>query len=497
MFGWLDDIIGKIKNLSGSIDKYKEETVIQSLPSLTYVNRAKKFIEKNQLQEAELILNKALNLAQKDALVYKYLGLVYEKQGKTELAVENYQASADIDSQDKTIWQKLGFALINAGKYENAEKSFENANKIQGNNTDTFTGWGMSLMKQKRYDEAREKFAEASKINKYNFSAVFLCAVMEMKLEMYDKAELKLTFLANVCPNESNTFEFARLRALKGDKESAIHYALKSLDYNPNLFPAYILLGQLYGDAYDEENALKYFKAAEDKELVNSDLYLEWSKVLEKFEKYDEAKCKLLKAFELSPENIEVMAHLGLCCVTRKEFDEAKPLLEKCLDAEPENLIVKQALGIVAYENNELEKAMSYLRSTDEDAINCYYMAKCYEKMNNDTKVKDYYEAAILINPKYISAFADYSRYLISKSEYAEAQRKLRKALKADDNNIVLLNLLFYASYILVKENVCEYNVKEAITIADKIINISPDLFEYPEQKAELSKLLQNNSERE
>lgn len=282
MFGWLDDIIGKIKNLSGSIDKYKEETVIQSLPSLTYVNRAKKFIEKNQLQEAELILNKALNLAQKDALVYKYLGLVYEKQGKTELAVENYQASADIDSQDKTIWQKLGFALINAGKYENAEKSFENANKIQGNNTDTFTGWGMSLMKQKRYDEAREKFAEASKINKYNFSAVFLCAVMEMKLEMYDKAELKLTFLANVCPNESNTFEFARLRALKGDKESAIHYALKSLDYNPNLFPAYILLGQLYGDAYDEENALKYFKAAEDKELVNSDLYLEWSKVLEK-----------------------------------------------------------------------------------------------------------------------------------------------------------------------------------------------------------------------
>ena len=67
-----------------------------------------------------MILNKALNLAQKDALVYKYLGLVYEKQGKTELAVENYQASADIDSQDKTIWQKLGFALINAGKYENA-----------------------------------------------------------------------------------------------------------------------------------------------------------------------------------------------------------------------------------------------------------------------------------------------------------------------------------------------------------------------------------------
>lgn len=103
--------------------------------------------------------------------------------------------------------------------------------------------------------------------------------------------------------------------------------------------------------------------------------------------------------------------------------------------------------------------------------------------MNNDEKVKDYYEAAILINPKYISAFADYSKYLLDRNEHAEAQRKLRKALKADDSNPLLLNLLFYVSYILVKENLCEYNVKEAITIADKIININPDLFEYPEQK--------------
>ena len=65
---------------------------------------------------------------------------------------------------------------------------------------------------------------------------------------------------------------------------------------------------------------------------------------------------------------------------------------------------------------------------------------------------------------------------------------------------VVVVSAMGHTTDYLVKmarENVCEYNVKEAITIADKIINISPDLFEYPEQKAELSKLLQNNSERE
>ena len=497
MFGWLIQTINKIKEISSSVDKYKKDTEIQSLPSYSCVSLAKKLIEQSKFIEAKDVLEKALSLPQKDALVYKYLGVVYEKLGDNTMAVENYQISADIEPQDKTIWQKLGFALITAGKFEQAEKSFENADKIQGANTDTFTGWGMALMKQKKYAQAREKFITAVKYNKYNFSAVFLCAVMEIKLEIYDKAEMKLTFLANVCPNESNTFEFARLKALKNDISSAVHYAQKSLDFNPDMLPSYILLGQLYANNYEREKSLRYFETAEQRKLISPAFYLEWAKVLEKFGDYDDAKLKLLKAAELDNDNPEAMANLGLCCVTRKEFDEAGPLLEKVAAKEPENSVVKQALGIINFENDQIDKAIELFNSNDEDSVNCYYLAKCYEKKNNDTKVKDFYEAALHHNPKYIAAYIDYSKYLISRSEFDEARRKLRKALKNDENNLEVLNLLFYASYILVKDEVYEYNVKETIKIAQKIEKITPELFEYPEQKAELEKLLRENQERE
>lgn len=497
MFDWLKLAVKKIGEISSSIDKYKKDTVIQSLPSYSCVSRAKKLLEQNKPQEAKEILEKALSLPQKDALVYKYLGITSEKLGDNASAIENYQLSADLQPQDKDIWKKLGFALIAGGKFEQAEKSFENADKIQGNNTDTFAGWGIALMKQKKYAEAREKFMSASKFNRYNFSAVFLCAVMEIKLEMYDKAEMKLTFLANVCPNESNTFEFARLKAIKNDFSSAIHYAKKSLEYNPNMLPAYILLGQLYASKFEKEKALEYFEKAEQKNLITPALYLEWAKVLEKFGDYTEAKLKLLKSAELDADNLEITANLGLCCVTRKEFDEARPLLEKVLEKEPDNLVVKQALGIIDYQNDNIDKAIELFKSNDEDSVNCYYLAKCYEKKNNDTKVKDYYEAAITRNPQYISAFIDYSKYLISKSEYDEARRKLRKALKADENNISVLNMLFFVSYVLVKDELYEYNVKETIKIAQKIEEINPDLFEYPEQKTELEQLLRDSSERE
>ena len=497
MFDWLAQILNKIKQISGSIDKYKQDTIIQSLPSYSCVSRAKKLIEQNKLEDAKTVLEKALSLPQKDALVYKYLGVISEKLGDKASAVENYQISADIEPQDKEIWKKLGFALISAGKFEQAEKSFENADKIQGSNTDTFTGWGMALMKKKKFAQARDKFMNAVKINRYNFSAVFLCAVVEIKLEMYDKAEVKLTFLANVCPNESNTFEYARLKALKNDVQNAIHYAKKSLEYNPDMLPAYILLGQLYAHNFDKEKAFEYFVKAEQRNLISSALYLEWAKVLEKFGDYADAKQKLLKAFELDNTNTEVKANLGLCCVAGKEFEEARPLLEQAIEQDADNAVVKQALGIIDYENSNIDKAIELFKSNDEDSTNCYYLAKCYEKKNNDTKVKDYYEAAIDRNPKYITAFIDYAKYLISKSEFDEARRKLRKALKADENNITILNLLFFASYVLVKDEVYEYNVKETIKIAQKIEEINPDLFEYPEQKAELEKLLQNSSERE
>ena len=59
------------------------------------------------------------------------------------------------------------------------------------------------------------------------------------------------------------------------------------------------------------------------------------------------------------------------------------------------------------------------------------------------------------------------------------------------ENYILVFNInnqkkMFNVSYTLVKDNLCEYNVKETISIAEKILKINPDKFEYPEQKLEL-----------
>lgn len=494
MFNWLEKIIETVRNLNLSVDKYKKDTIIQSLPSLTYVNRAKKCIEENKLKEAENILNEALELPQEDALVYKYLGIIAEKTNRLDDALRAYKKSANINNQDKDIWRKLGFAYVNCNLCEDAEKAFENANKIAPSNTDTFTGWGMALMKQKRYSEAHEKFIEASKINKYNFMAILLAAIMEVRLERFDDAEAKLNFLANVSPNESNNYEYANLKYIRGDYKSAVHYAKKALEFNQNMLPVYLLLGRVYTIWREEANALNAFEEAFKRELVTPNLFYEWGVSLQKFERYEEAKEKFQKILELTPDEDDAAGGIELCNAVLADAAEAEKILLVLIEKNPENYLAQKGMAFAKFKKGEFEDAVDafkkVLKQEPADVINYYYIALAYKNLSNDILTKEYFEHSLKEYPEHVKSYIDYADYLIEKGNFAEAQRKLRRALKNNENNLDILNLLFHVSYVLVKEKVCEYNVKETLSIADKIYLIDKEAFRYEDEKADLVKII-------
>jgi len=195
LFGWVDKIQKKIKELNRSVNVYKEETGNQALPTTAYINRAKKFIDKSLCLEARDVLLEACKISENDALVYKYLGICEEKLGNMPLAIEMFKKSAHINPQDKNIWYKLGMLQVNMKSFEDAESSFEEACKVTPVNTDVYTGWGMALLKQKKYSPALEKFSKAIQINRYNFSALLLASIAEIRLGNFNDAEDKLSFL--------------------------------------------------------------------------------------------------------------------------------------------------------------------------------------------------------------------------------------------------------------------------------------------------------------
>ena len=253
MFNRLKNIVDKIKILNLSVENYKQDSIIQSLPTVAYVNKAKKLIDKKKTDDAEKLLLTALDISNQDSRVYKYLGKISEYKKMFEKASAYYEKSARLNPQDKEIWLRLGMCQLNSKQYENSIKSFEKADKITPLNTDIQTGWGMALMRLKKYALARDKFALACKISKYNYSAILLSAVMEIRLCDYESAETKLKFLTKVAPNESCNYEYANLKLLKSDFKAAEQYAQKSLEYNKQMLPSYFVLGEVYSIQKDAE----------------------------------------------------------------------------------------------------------------------------------------------------------------------------------------------------------------------------------------------------
>ncbi len=501
MSDWFEKIIEKIQSISAKIDSYKEDTVIQSLPSVAYVNRAKKCLEEGRLKDALDILTEAESLPQEDALVYKYEGIVYDKLFRFVDSVKAYKKSANLNRNDKTIWKFLGFALLNTGIYDEAVEAFENADKLTPAHSEVLTGWGMALMKQKKDAEAREKFVEASKANKYNLNALFLAAVMEIKLKMYDDAEGKLQFLAHVAPNEGNSYEYAKLMFLKNNYDDALFYADKALDFNKNMLPAYLLKGEIYRLRYDEENSLANYKKAEELSLIAPNLFIEWAFSLIRFEKYNEAHERIHKAEELDSNNEEVKLIKAYLDTVSGKIEGCREIFENAIPVNETKSFALTGLGLVYCVQEDYTEGIhcfkSALQADLPDSVNYYYIAKAYMHLGDSSNAREYFENAIKENPKRIKTYTDYAKFLISENEIAEASRKLRKSLKYAKNNLEILNMLFFTGYILVMENICEYNIKETLEIEKKIKNIDENGFKYPDKSAELAEMLNKLYEKE
>lgn len=490
MSDWIKNVVNKIKDLSRSVDSYQKASIIQSLPTVAYVNKAKKLIENRKLDDAENILKEALDISNQDSRVYKYLGKIYELRRKFEDAVKYYSTSAQINPQDKEIWLRLGMCQLNSKLYTEALNSFEKAAKITPLNTDVQTGWGMALMKLKKYALARDKFLAAVKISKYNFSAILLSAIMEIKLCDYDSAETKLEFLAKVAPNESSTYEYANLKLLKADYDAAEKYAKKSIEYNKKMQPAYIVLGEVYSRRKDFENTEKVFQSAIDNDLENEVLHYEWGRAYIRMFEFDKAGEHLNIALSKDNEYLNAKIALALLNSYKGDFKLVDELKEKYGN----DVYIQEAIALEKMSEDRIEDAVEIfkkvLRTDKSQTYNYLHLARAYQILDNKDKVRENFEKFTIENPGYADGFLEYAKWLIKISDIADAQRKLRKAEKISKNNSEVLNLLFFTSYTLAKENICEYNIREAILLAQKAEEAGS--FEHQTQKLELENILKN-----
>jgi len=493
----LKKILTKIDSYNSDINEYEATGNIVAMPVLAFKNLAEDLYKAGRIKDAEKFLYAATNFPMNNSSALTELGIIKQKTGDIESAIECYKKAIKKDSKNIKIYSLLASALTTTKNFTEAEEVIQKAISINDKNFELYLAWGILLLKMKKYKEAKDKFNISAKYNFQDARSLYMSAVTEIELGEYSSAQEKLFLVVNLTENNFEAMHnLAYVYFIKKDYNNALKYAKQSLEIYQNKIETYLLLGDIYAELNDPENSFKTYENALQINTENYYLYLSYGNNLQKFHHFEKAIPILEKGLSLTENTpqADILSLLAKCYYNTNNIEQAEVFTQKAIDIASENHIAREVLGLIYYKKSDFKSAINeFLISIkhSEDKSNTYLLlARAYKKLDFSEEAETYLKKSLEYNPDNIDTITDYTNYLLEKNDYKLAITKLLNALKKFNNNEKLLNLLFLANYKLAKENFYKYNIEETLRIAKKIEEYYPNSFLYTTEKNELIEVL-------
>jgi tetratricopeptide (TPR) repeat protein len=123
------------------------------------------YLDKGELDTAELLSEEALKADTKSAIAERTAGLVKLNQGDDAVAFRHFAHASELDPKDATARLNVGTVLLEAGIYDKAAEQFRAVLEIEPDNTSATLGLAAARRAQGKRDETGP-FLEAEKLIK-------------------------------------------------------------------------------------------------------------------------------------------------------------------------------------------------------------------------------------------------------------------------------------------------------------------------------------------
>ena len=328
------------------------------------------------------------------AKVLGVLGGVYQKQGKTEKAIETFEAKIEIDESldDKKslaiVWNRLGGLLEKQGQFKEAQHAFETEIELAKSLDDKHglaIGWnclGGVLEKQEKLKEAEHAFEKT--IKNIDFNDKQSLTLSGKRLErVQKKRKLKEA-------QEALKEQIENAKSLDDQKSLAISWNSlgellkkeRKLDEAQQAFETVINISQNFKD--------QYFLAAWA--LHNLGIIYKSKKEFKTAEKFLKESVEIFKDNNYLPGLTKVMNTLGSVLEKQQKWREAKKVLEESYSF-AEKLGDELGQAIIA---NSLGQVMAHLEEDEAHERSFMYFnqsIKLGKKLNNEPHLAKVYTA--------------------------------------------------------------------------------------------------------
>jgi len=300
-------------------------------------------------------------------LKYINLGFKYYKQGQFERAYKIFSICIRITPKDYRIYYYAGRCLYSLKSYNQSISFFLSSNSLKNDYRVNNYYLGKNLIVLKRYDEAIQVLIENSKYIEQ--SGIYLGLVylnigqIENSLKWFKNIYINYKDDFRVINGFSLALYKAGMSHFNNDIKLAKEYILKAIEVNKELYPAYYMLGMIYGFENDYNNSKKCFEILINKYPSNEALISVLGHIYNRTGDITGLKKIFGNYYKNSSDDMnkwsEYLKIIGLSLFNQKKYKDAIPYFLKLylVKSYDDNILLSLALCRIA--TGETQKALN------------------------------------------------------------------------------------------------------------------------------------------
>lgn len=382
-------------------------------------------LNQKEYREAKQIFAALLKANPENAAALYGMGEYYYYTGKTDSAKICYQKGVDASSSYALNYAGLGKISLATSPAE-AEIYFKDAVKKSKKDASAIVAIAKTYYDQtpKKLDEAKRYIKSAIAIDSKNASAYFLNGLIELQNNNASDASLQFEQAVYFDPNQLEAYLYlSGIMNSARNTAIAVEYINKAIAVNPNYWPAYKNLGELYYDNQKYADAVKsfaiYFKNVEtDKDVTHYAYSLFFNK------QYQQAREMIDKLIQQNPNDYVLLRLLGYISYETKDMVNGKSIMDKFFALIPSEKILTDDYSyygkMLSASGNDSLAIENYKWALKKDSA----QFQIYDELAKSSNKLKKYEQALQYSCKYLQkkpnlVTADY--FLVGKAYYSTA----------------------------------------------------------------------------
>ena len=399
------------------------------------------------------------------------------KQGKTDVAISEFERTLSCDPDATTVYKDLALVYSQQGNISAALESAKKLQELEKDNVKTqmFLGaFYLSINEMLLAKIAWEKVLELEPENE--MATVYLASYYYSDNKLKESIDYWTKFLEQQPESAEGYFQLGLTQEKLGMLDAALESYKKVNEINSEAQEGYLARARIYENKKEYKLAIEEYKEYAKRFSGNVAILTYLGKCYFEEKKYAEAEEVVLKAKEVAPDNIVLNYLLGMIYEKEGKIDEAITIFEYIIKKEPTASNYTRLGYYYALKQDFKSAEKQFDKAMDLEPLNSeilYLAGLNYIDSKKYNKAKEVLDSALYLRPDFLDAKFYLALTYDKLKNFNKTEQLLKEIIAEDPNNEKALNYLGY-SYT---EKIIHLDEAEQMLI--KVINLRPNVPAY------------------